>query len=84
VNADGTFLSQFGFASLAHPASGEYVFLLSAPPLVPTNTVPSATVALANGQISYTLTSGGFDILTFDAIGGFQDRPFSVVVYDLT
>jgi hypothetical protein len=86
VNADGTFLSQFGFASLTHPATGEYSFLLTNPPAVTNNTIPTMTILSggAGGQITFILTIGGLDVITYNAAGVQTDRLFSVVVYDLT
>jgi hypothetical protein len=86
VNADGTFLSQFGFASLAHPVAGQYDLQLTNPPAVANNTIPVATILAgsAGGQITFILLIGGFEILTYNAAGVQTDRIFSIVVFDLT
>jgi hypothetical protein len=86
VNVNGTFLSQAGFASLTHPAVGQYSFQLTNPPIVFNNTIPVATIlsGSAGGQITFILTVGGFDIITYNAAGVQTDRLFSVIVFDLT
>lgn len=86
VNSDGTFLSQSGFASLTHPGAGQYSFLLTSPPVNVNDTIPVATILNASvaGQITFVLTVGGFDVVTYNASGVATDRLFSIVVYDLT
>jgi hypothetical protein len=86
VNSDGTFLSQSGFASITHPAVGQYSLVLTNPPLVPNNTIPVATILAGSsgGQITFILILNGFDIITYNAAGVQTDRLFSVVVFDVT
>jgi hypothetical protein len=86
VNADGTFFSQFGFASLTHPTTGQYNLQLTNPPADLNNVIPVALLlgASSGGQITFILATGGFHMLTYTATGVQIDRIFSVVVFDLT
>jgi hypothetical protein len=40
--------------------------------------------AAVGGQITFILTVGGFDVVTYNAAGVQTDRIFSIVVFDLT
>jgi hypothetical protein len=44
VNSDGTFQTNFGFASVAHLGAGVYRLTLSSPPTPITNAIPVASV----------------------------------------